>query len=57
LGVAISFLSDSDDETFFELKNLIEKSPVSKMNPELARHEGSKQKITKEMKRKREDAD
>jgi len=50
-------LSDQDDETFFELKNLIEKSPVSKMNPELARHEGSKQKITKEMKRKREDAD
>jgi ATP-dependent RNA helicase DDX23/PRP28 len=56
-GVAITFLSNDDDETFFELKNLIEKSPISKMNPELARHEGSKQKITKEMKRKRDEQD
>jgi ATP-dependent RNA helicase DDX23/PRP28 len=55
--VAITFLSDQDDETFFELKNLIEKSAISKMNPELARHEGSRQKITKEMKRKRENED
>jgi len=55
LGTAITFLSESDSHTFFELKNLIENSPLSKMNPELARHDDAKQKVTKEMKRKRDD--
>lgn len=55
LGTAITFLSESDSHTFFDLKNLIENSPLSKMNPELARHDDAKQKVTKEMKRKRDD--
>ncbi|KAK8850535.1 pre-mRNA-splicing ATP-dependent RNA helicase PRP28 [Kwoniella newhampshirensis] len=54
-GVAITFLSDADDEVMFDLRREIEKSPISKMNPELARHEAAKQRVTREMKRKRED--
>ncbi|KAF9515879.1 hypothetical protein BS47DRAFT_1371903 [Hydnum rufescens UP504] len=56
LGTAITFLSNDDDEVMYELKNEIAKSPVSKVPPELARHEAAQQKITRDMKRKR-DAD
>ncbi len=49
-GLAITFLTNDDEETLFELKNEIDKSPISSMNPELARHEGARQKVTKEMK-------
>ena len=49
-GLAITFLNDGDEEVMFELKQEISKSPISTMNPELARHEAAKQKITKEMK-------
>jgi ATP-dependent RNA helicase DDX23/PRP28 len=49
-GVAISFLTNDDDEVMFELKNEISRSKISTMNPELARHEAAKQKITREMK-------
>lgn len=49
-GIAITFLSNDDDEVMFDLKNEIAKSPVSTMNPELARHEAARQKITREMK-------
>ncbi|WVQ95663.1 pre-mRNA-splicing ATP-dependent RNA helicase PRP28 [Kwoniella sp. CBS 9459] len=54
-GVAITFLTNDDDEIMYDLKQTIEKSKISKMNPELARHEGAKQRITREMKRKRDD--
>lgn len=49
-GLAITFLENSDEEVFFDLRQAIEKSAISKMNPELARHEASKQRITREMK-------
>jgi len=49
-GLAITFLSNDDEEVMFDLKKEIEKSPLSTMNPELARHEAAKQRITKEMK-------
>lgn len=49
-GLAITFLSDNDEETMYELKLEIAKSPISTMNPELARHEAARQKVTREMK-------
>ena len=49
-GVAITFLNNDDEEVMFELRQEIQKSPMSTMNPELARHEAAKQKITREMK-------
>jgi hypothetical protein len=33
----------------------ITKSPISKVPPELARHEAAQQKVSKEMKRKRDE--
>ena len=49
-GLAITFLSNDDDEVMFDLKQEISKSPISVMNPELARHEAARQKVTREMK-------
>lgn len=57
LGVAITFLSEQDDEVMFDLKKEIEKSPISTMNQELARHDAAKTRVTREMKRKREELD
>lgn len=54
-GVAISFLSESDEGIMYDLKEMISKSALSTMNPELARHDAAKQRITKEMKRKRDE--
>ncbi|KAL7422890.1 mRNA splicing protein prp28 [Cryptotrichosporon argae] len=56
-GTAITFLSNDDDEVMFDLKAEIARSPVSTMNPELARHEAARTKVTREMKRKRDDGD
>ncbi|KAG8861192.1 mRNA splicing protein prp28 [Tulasnella sp. 330] len=56
-GVAITFLSNDDDEVMYDLKQEISKSPVSKVPPELARHEAAQQKVTREMKRKRDGDD
>jgi ATP-dependent RNA helicase DDX23/PRP28 len=50
LGTVITFLSNDDEEVMFDLKKEIEKSKISKMNPELARHEAAKVKVTREMK-------
>ncbi|KAI0065445.1 DEAD-domain-containing protein [Artomyces pyxidatus] len=55
LGTAITLLSNDDDEVMYELKQEISKSPVSKMNPELARHESAQHKVTRDMKRKRDE--
>jgi ATP-dependent RNA helicase DDX23/PRP28 len=41
----------------FDLKQEIQKSAKSTMNPELARHEAARQKVTREMKRKRDEFD
>jgi ATP-dependent RNA helicase DDX23/PRP28 len=56
-GTAITFLDNMDEEVMFDLKNEIAKSRKSTMNPELARHEAARQKVTREMKRKRDDDD
>ncbi|KAA1474926.1 P-loop containing nucleoside triphosphate hydrolase protein [Dentipellis sp. KUC8613] len=55
-GTAITFLTNDDDEVMYDLKQEISKSPVSKVPPELARHESAQHKVSREMKRKR-DAD
>ncbi|TFY70404.1 hypothetical protein EVG20_g2606 [Dentipellis fragilis] len=55
-GIAITFLTNDDDEVMYDLKQEISKSPVSKVPPELARHESAQHKVSREMKRKR-DAD
>lgn len=56
-GLAITFLDNNDDEVMYDLKQEIAKSPLSTMNPELARHEAARQKVTREMKRKRDEFD
>ncbi|KAJ6596806.1 P-loop containing nucleoside triphosphate hydrolase protein [Mycena vulgaris] len=55
-GVAITFLTNDDDEVMYDLKNEISKSPVSKVPLELAKHESAQHRVSREMKRKR-DAD
>ncbi|OWZ59794.1 pre-mRNA-splicing ATP-dependent RNA helicase PRP28 [Cryptococcus neoformans] len=54
-GVAITFLTNDDDEVMYDLRVEVEKSKMSKMNPELARHEAARTRVTREMKRKRGD--
>ncbi|EAU88461.1 pre-mRNA-splicing ATP-dependent RNA helicase PRP28 [Coprinopsis cinerea okayama7 len=54
LGTAITFLTNDDDEVMYDLKQEISKSPVSKVPPELAKHEAAQHKVSREMKRKRE---
>ncbi|KAI6028766.1 P-loop containing nucleoside triphosphate hydrolase protein [Pisolithus orientalis] len=56
-GTAITFLTNDDDEVMYDLKQEIAKSPVSKVPPELARHEAAQHKVSREMKRKREAED
>ncbi|KAF5391268.1 hypothetical protein D9757_001986 [Collybiopsis confluens] len=56
LGTAITFLTNEDEEVMYDLKQEISKSPVSKVSPELAKHEAAQHKVSREMKRKR-DAD
>ncbi|KAI0094010.1 pre-mRNA-splicing ATP-dependent RNA helicase PRP28 [Irpex rosettiformis] len=56
-GTAITFLTNDDDEVMYDLKQEISKSPVSKVPPELARHESAQHKVSREMKRKRDAED
>lgn len=56
-GLAHTFLDNNDAEVLYDLRLEIEKSKKSSMNQELARHEAARQRITKEMKRKRDDLD
>jgi len=56
-GTAITFLTNDDDEVMYDLKQEIAKSPVSKVPAELARHEAAQQKVSREMKRKRDAED
>ncbi|KAI6045375.1 P-loop containing nucleoside triphosphate hydrolase protein [Pisolithus marmoratus] len=56
-GTSITFLTNDDDEVMYDLKQEIAKSPVSKVPPELARHEAAQHKVSREMKRKREAED
>ncbi|KAI8097125.1 P-loop containing nucleoside triphosphate hydrolase protein [Halteromyces radiatus] len=43
-GVAITFLSSYDTEVMYDLKQMLTKSPLSKVPPELARHEAAQTK-------------
>ncbi|KAL5533143.1 PRP28 [Sanghuangporus sanghuang] len=54
LGTAITFLTNDDDEVMYDLRQEIAKSPVSKVPPELAKHEASQTRVSREMKRKRD---
>ncbi|KIY62954.1 P-loop containing nucleoside triphosphate hydrolase protein [Cylindrobasidium torrendii FP15055 ss-10] len=54
LGTAITFLTNEDEELFYDLRKALSESAVSKVPPELARHEASQHKVTRDMKRKRE---
>ncbi|KDR81517.1 hypothetical protein GALMADRAFT_239515 [Galerina marginata CBS 339.88] len=56
MGIAITFLTNDDDEVMYDLRQEISKSPVSKVPAELAKHEAAQHKVSREMKRKR-DAD
>ncbi|KAJ7219190.1 P-loop containing nucleoside triphosphate hydrolase protein [Mycena pura] len=56
-GVAITFLTNDDDEVMYDLKNEISKSPVSKVPMELAKHESAQHRVSREMKRKRDAED
>jgi len=56
-GIAITFLTNDDDEVMYDLKQEISKSPVSKVPVELARHEAAQHKVSREMKRKRDAED
>ncbi|GAA5870386.1 hypothetical protein JCM3774_002716 [Rhodotorula dairenensis] len=51
-GTAITFLSDTDEELFYDLKQEISKSPVSKVPPDLARHPAAQSKMSSQMKRR-----
>jgi ATP-dependent RNA helicase DDX23/PRP28 len=56
-GVAITFLTNDDDEVMYDLKQEISKSPISKVPAELAKHEAAQHKVSREMKRKRDAED
>lgn len=43
-GVAITFLGPEDKDVLYELRQMISKSPVSKVPEELARHEAAQQR-------------
>ncbi|KAI7867246.1 P-loop containing nucleoside triphosphate hydrolase protein [Spinellus fusiger] len=43
-GVALTFLSNADTEVMYDLKQMISKSPLSKVPPELANHEAAQTK-------------
>ncbi|KAF9453219.1 P-loop containing nucleoside triphosphate hydrolase protein [Macrolepiota fuliginosa MF-IS2] len=57
MGIAITFLTNDDDEVMYDLKQEISKSPVSKVSVELAKHEAAQHKVSREMKRKRDAED
>lgn len=57
-GHAVTFLENTDEEWFYDLKQELARSPVSTVPRELERHPAAQQRMTREMiKRKREDAE
>ncbi|KAK7206939.1 P-loop containing nucleoside triphosphate hydrolase protein [Myxozyma melibiosi] len=44
-GVAITFLSNEDQDTFYDLRQMLSKSPLSKVPDELRRHEAAQVKV------------
>ncbi|THU86414.1 P-loop containing nucleoside triphosphate hydrolase protein [Dendrothele bispora CBS 962.96] len=57
MGTAITFLTNEDDEVMYDLRQEISKSPVSKVPMEMAKHPAAQQRVSKEMKRKRDAED
>ena len=55
MGTAITFLTNDDDEVMYDLRQEISKSPVSKVPTELAKHEAAQHRVTRDMKRKRDE--
>ncbi|KAH8921051.1 DEAD-domain-containing protein [Atractiella rhizophila] len=55
-GTAVTFLTNDDAEIMYDLKQELMKSPVSRVPPELAKHEAAQSRMTAAMKRMR-DAD
>ncbi|KAJ3245924.1 DEAD (Asp-Glu-Ala-Asp) box polypeptide 23 [Chytriomyces hyalinus] len=43
-GTAITFLSNSDSDVFYDLKQMVQKSGISKCPPELANHEAAQRR-------------
>ncbi|GAA6011281.1 hypothetical protein JCM10207_008286 [Rhodosporidiobolus poonsookiae] len=56
-GVAITFLSDADEELFYDLKQEISKSPVSRVPADLAKHPAAQSKMSGAMKRRAAELD
>ncbi|KAK4058475.1 mRNA splicing protein prp28 [Microbotryomycetes sp. JL221] len=54
-GVAVTFLQETDSELFYDLKQELTKSPVSKCPPELTRHPAAQSRITNAMRRQAAD--
>ncbi|GAA5970503.1 hypothetical protein JCM21900_003884 [Sporobolomyces salmonicolor] len=54
-GIAVTFLSDADEELMYDLKQEISKSPVSRCPPELAKHPAAQSKMSGAMKRRAQD--
>jgi len=54
-GVAISFLTKDDSPVFYDLKLLLQESPVSVCPPELANHPEAQHKPGTVMQKKRKD--
>lgn len=54
-GVAFTFLENSDEEFFYDLKQELSRSPVSTVPRELERHPAAQTRQNREQKRKRDD--
>ncbi|KAK4053441.1 mRNA splicing protein prp28 [Microbotryomycetes sp. JL201] len=54
-GVAVTFLQETDSDMFYDLKQELSKSPVSKVPPELARHPAAQSRVTTAMRRQAAD--
>jgi hypothetical protein len=52
-GVAITFLSGSDTDVYYDLKQVLQKSSLSRIPPELANHEAAMRRSEKAMRQKR----
>ncbi|KAI9351733.1 P-loop containing nucleoside triphosphate hydrolase protein, partial [Zopfochytrium polystomum] len=54
-GVAITFLSQSDSDVFYDLKQMLQKSSISRVPPELANHEAAQRRPERVAKPKKGD--
>ncbi|WFD29029.1 RNA helicase [Malassezia sp. CBS 17886] len=47
-GTAVSFVDEYDEEHFFELRQEIDKSPMSKLSPQLAKHPAAQSRVARD---------